>query len=188
MKSPDPGSIADAPGHVFWLFGLSGAGKTTLASLLAADLRQRGRAVLALDGDIMRAGLCTGLGFSEVDRTENLRRAAEVARLGLASNLCVVAAFITPLAAQRRLVSGLIGTERVSLVWVNAPLATCQSRDVKGLYARASNGAVPQMTGVGASFESPTESAFTLDTANQPVGASAALLRRFACSRLGLPD
>lgn len=187
MKSPEANRPVTAPGHVFWLFGLSGAGKTTLAGLLATELRQLGRPVLALDGDIMRAGLCTGLGFSDADRTENLRRAAEVARLGLASNLCVIAAFITPLEAQRQLVSGLVGTDRLSLIWINAPLATCRSRDVKGLYAGAQAGAVPQMTGLGSRFEPPALSALMIDTENQPASASAALLRHFACQRLGLP-
>jgi hypothetical protein len=91
-------------GHVFWLFGLSGAGKSTLAGRLIAQLRAEGRSVLALDGDIRRAGLCRGLGFSDSDRSENLRRAAEVARLGADSGLCVVASFITPLNTQRTLV------------------------------------------------------------------------------------
>jgi len=166
--------------HAFWLFGLSGAGKTTLASLLAAELRQRSIPLLMLDGDAMRAGLCRGLGFSEADRTENLRRSAEVARLGLASHLCVVAAFITPLESQRRMVQDLVGPDKVSLVWINAPLATCRARDVKGLYARAAAGTEMHMTGLGSRFEPPAACDLTLDTDTQLPEFSAQTLREYA--------
>ncbi len=171
-------------GHVFWIFGLSGAGKSTLADQLAAKLRRDGAAPLVLDGDILRAGLCRGLGFSDPDRAENLRRAAEVARLGVASGLPVVASFITPLEANRRAVVEIIGRARISLIHLNAPLAVCRSRDVKGLYARAQQGLVPQMTGVSSGFETPTDFDLQIDTSAESIAASAARLGEFAHARL----
>lgn len=152
-------------GYVFWLYGLSGAGKTTLANLMTDALRQRGIPVLALDGDGLRAGLCAGLGFTETGRTENLRRAAEVARLAVDSGLIVIASFITPLQEQRRLVSSIIGTDSLSLIFLHAPLATCQHRDVKGLYQQARSGQVGQMTGVTSPFEEPERADLVLETA-----------------------
>lgn len=175
-----------AAAHVFWLFGLSGAGKSTLAGRLAAGLRARAVPVLALDGDALRAGLCRGLGFSEEDRAENLRRAAEVARLALDSGLCVVASFITPAEAHRRLVAETVGADRLSLVWVDAPLDLCRARDVKGLYAGAAAGRVDRMTGLTAPFEPPARATLTLDTARRSADACAEELAAHARRTLGL--
>jgi adenylylsulfate kinase len=171
-------------GHVFWLFGLSGAGKSTLSSRLAADLRSQGVPVLTLDGDVLRSGLCQGVGFSDEERTENLRRAAETAKLGCDSGLQVVASFITPLARHRELIRTIIGPKRLSLIYVTAPLAICQQRDVKGLYAKAASGKLAQMTGVSSSFNVPDRSDLVIETAIEPVGTSAARLLEFACTRL----
>jgi len=172
-------------GHVFWLFGLSGAGKTTLAGTLADALRAAGRPVLALDGDALRAGLCQGLGFSDADRAENLRRAAEAARLGADSGLCVVAAFITPREAHRAAVARIVGRDRISWIHVDAPLDVCRRRDAKGLYARADAGQVAQMTGLTSAFEPPTSADFVVSTAVEKVTVSSARLLEFARARLG---
>ncbi|MDI1249074.1 MAG: adenylyl-sulfate kinase [Lacunisphaera sp.] len=180
---PAPGT----PGQIFWLFGLSGAGKSTLAAALIDDLRTRGIAVLALDGDALRAGLCRGLGFSDSDRAENLRRAAEAAKLGAASGLCVVASFITPLEAHRRLVADILGAENLSFIHVSAPLEVCRSRDTKGLYARAQAGQVAQMTGLSSAFEAPRRADLVIATAHEGIAASAAQLLRFARTRLAPP-
>ncbi len=174
-------------GHVFWIFGLSGAGKSTLATSLLKNLQARGLGVLALDGDVLRAGLCRELGFSDVDRTENLRRAAEVARIGADSGLCVVASFITPLNTQRSLVRKIVGEDRMSLVFADAPLAVCLQRDVKGLYARAQAGKLPQMTGFGSTFEAPGSADLILPTSGISPESSTGSLREFALARLGLP-
>lgn len=170
--------------HVFWLFGLSGAGKSTLATQLTAQLRKRGVPVLALDGDAVRSGLCQGLGFSDTDRSENLRRSAESAALALASDLCVVASFITPLETHRQLVTGIIGASRLSLVLLDAPLDTCRARDVKGLYAGATAGKVAQMTGLTSRFDKPASFALAIDTATQSAATSAAQLLEYAFQRL----
>lgn len=170
--------------HVFWLFGLSGAGKSTLAQTLANDLRQAGRGVLELDGDRLRSGLCRGLGFSPEDRAENLRRAAEVARLGVDSGLCVVAAFITPLSENRALVRSIVGRDALSFVFVDAPVEVCRQRDVKQLYAAAARGDVQKFTGVSASFEPAGDADLHVPSARESVGESAARLRAFAWGKL----
>lgn len=176
-----------ASGHVFWIFGLSGAGKSTLATALTLGLRSRGLPVLELDGDVLRHGLCQGLGFSDQDRMENLRRAAEVARLGAASGLHVVASFITPFEANRKVIRDIIGSARVSLILADAPLAICRQRDIKGLYAKAQAGQVPQMTGLGSSFESPVQPDLVLPTSTESPTESARKLCEFALTRLGSP-
>lgn len=175
LPSPHP--------HVFWLFGLSGAGKSTLANLLLEELRTRDIPVLALDGDTVRSGLCQGLGYSDADRAENLRRAAEAAKLGIQSGLCVVASFITPLESHRRLVAGILGPS-LSFIHVSAPLEVCRARDVKGLYAGAEAGKVARMTGISSGFEVPSRADFTLLTAQQSIETCGAQLAGFARGRL----
>ena len=173
-----------SPCPVFWLFGLSGAGKSTLANALIRDLRSRGRAVLALDGDELRGGLCAGLGFSDADRAENLRRAAEVAKLGSTSGQCVVASFITPLESHRQLVARILHRQNLSLILVDAPLAVCRERDTKGLYAQAGKGKVDQMTGLSSPFDAPAAANFVIHTAEESAAASSARLLTFALARL----
>lgn len=172
--------------HVIWLLGLSGAGKSTLAERLGAVLRDRGIPVLMLDGDTLRAGLCTGLGFSDADRSENLRRAAEAAKLGLQSRLCVVASFITPLELQRQQIAHIVGRENLSFVHLDAPLDVCRTRDVKGLYARSAAGGVKNMTGITSAFESPKHADLTLATSRDTADECAGKLLDFALRRLGV--
>ena len=173
-----------SPGYVFWLFGLSGAGKSTLAAGLAAKLRAGGRAVLSLDGDVLRGGLCRDLGFTEEGRAENLRRAAEAARLAVDSGINVVASFITPRETYRDAIRAIVGEANLALVFVDASLAVCRGRDVKGLYARAKAGKVKLMTGIASSFERPVLSDLALHTDRESVTASLKRLRNFALSRL----
>ncbi len=170
--------------HVFWICGLSSAGKSTLAAGLIKALRAADRPVLELDGDTLRHGLCFGLGFSDTDRAENLRRAAEVARLGLESGLCVVASFITPRESHREQARTLIGTNNFSLIWADAPLEVCRRRDVKGLYAKAQVGQIPQMTGISSSFEAPGCADLILSTGTTAPEESSRTLVQFAFNRL----
>ena len=189
-SGPDRPRIVKTRSHVFWLFGLSGAGKSTLADALSHDLfSQHGEKVLRLDGDRLRSGLSSGLGFSEADRTENLRRAAQVARLGIESGLVVVAAFITPQEIQRSTVESIVGAATLSFIHVDADLATCCRRDVKGLYASAAKGAVKQMTGVSAGFEQPViPPALRLRTGDESSEQSLTTLRAFVWMKLGLME
>lgn len=140
--------------------------------------------MLELDGDQLRLGLCSGLGFSDADRAENLRRAAEVARLATDSGLVVVASFITPREVNRATIEQIVGAERVRFVHLTAPLDVCRARDVKGLYAREASGAVPQFTGVSSKFEPPLRCHLKLDTALESSEVSATRLLAFARAEL----
>jgi len=148
---------------VVWLTGLSGAGKSTLAKGVHAACNARGMPALILDGDDIRAGLSQGLGFSKEDRTENIRRIAQVARLLCAQGVTALVAAVTPLREHRALARDIIG-EPFCEVFVDAPLSICEGRDVKGLYARARRGDIPQFTGVSDVYEPPLDPDLLIDT------------------------
>ena len=147
-----------------WLTGLSGAGKTSIALALAQALKAQGRAVTVLDGDQLRHGLNRDLGFTPADRHENIRRTAEVARLMNNAGLTVIAAFISPYRSDRATAATIIGAGNFIEVHVSTPLAVCEARDVKGLYAQARAGRIAQFTGISAPYEAPLDAALTLDT------------------------
>jgi bifunctional enzyme CysN/CysC len=157
---------AAANGHrggVLWLTGLSGAGKSSLAMPLLRGLADRGRQAYVLDGDNIRQGLNRDLGFRPEDRTENIRRVAEVARLMADAGLVVVVALISPLAADRAMARGIVG-EGFHEVYVKADLAACEARDPKGLYRKARQDKIREFTGVSAPYEPPTAPDLELDT------------------------
>ena len=158
------------PTRVVWLYGLPGAGKSTLADALACRLYDRTSQLARLDGDELRRGLCADLGFGAEDRAENLRRVAHVARLMSDANLFVVCSFITPLEADRRLVRSILG-DRMLDVFVDASLATCEARDPKGHYRRARAGEIPSFTGVSSPFERPAHPGLSLDSEHGSVPA-----------------
>ncbi len=157
---------------VIWIFGLPSSGKSTLAGGLAARLRGTGCPCLILDGDALRGGLCRGLGFTEEDRSENLRRAAEVALLAARSGIQVVVAMITPLASQRAMIDGVLHGVEVRWVWADCPVEVCRSRDVKGLYHRQQTGELTGLTGADGLFEPPGPEALRLDTESVSVADS----------------
>lgn len=140
-----------------WFTGLPAAGKTTLAVATGAVLRQRGLSVCLLDGDELRAGLCRDLGFSPVDREENMRRVAEMARLLNDQGVWVMVALVSPSVAGRETARQIIGAGRFVEVHVATPLAACQSRDPKGLYAQAKANPDLALTGVQAPYEPPLQ-------------------------------
>lgn len=141
--------------QVIWLYGLSGSGKSTLAAALERRLASEGFVVHVLDGDNLRTGLNRGLGFSDADRTENIRRAAEVAKLFVGAGVIVIASFITPLRAHRKLAREIIGTDDFLEVYVEASFEACRRRDPKGIYARAEAGNLTNFTGRDSTFEPP---------------------------------
>ncbi len=140
-----------------WLTGLPAAGKSTLAEGVASLLRDSGLAVCVLDGDVMRRGLNADLGFSEAGRDENVRRAAEVAKLLLDSGIIVVAALISPFRAARARAREIAGAGRFIEVFVDAPLEICHKRDPKGLYAKAQAGEISALTGIDSPYETPLD-------------------------------
>ncbi|HEY0288213.1 MAG TPA: adenylyl-sulfate kinase [Pseudomonas sp.] len=149
---------------VIWLTGLSGAGKSTIARHLKSKLADQGLGVVILDGDELRHGLCRDLGFSHEDRSENTRRVGEVARLFRDTGVCVIAALISPFAKDRTAVRELIG-DGFYEVFVNTPLAICEDRDSKGLYAKVRKGDIKQFTGLSSPYESPLAPDIHLDGA-----------------------
>jgi adenylylsulfate kinase len=149
---------------VYWFTGLSGAGKTTLSQRVESKLLSMGRACYLLDGDIMRSGLCKDLGFSTSDRTENLRRAAEAAKIFVDAGLICLAAFISPMNADRGMLRQIIGADHYHEIFVHCPLEVCEQRDPKGLYRLARQGIIKNFTGISAPYEIPTTSRLTVDT------------------------
>ena len=167
-----------------WLTGLSGAGKTSIALALGQALKAQGRAVALLDGDQLRHGLNRDLGFTPQDRHENIRRTAEVARLMNEVGLIVIAAFISPYRADRAMAADIIGAAHFIEVHVSTPLAVCEARDPKGLYARARAGQLAQFTGISAPYEAPLAAALTLDTGTLALDESVERLCRHLQQRL----
>lgn len=152
-------SYAITPGgscpRVIWFTGLSAAGKSTLADHLNPILRARGLNTCILDGDSVRTGLCRDLGFSDLDREENVRRVAEVAALIADAGLTVLVALISPSRASRHHARSIIGNERFVEVFVDVPLAVAEARDPKGLYRRARQGEIRGFTGIDSAYEVP---------------------------------
>ncbi len=163
-------------GVTVWLTGLSGSGKSTVAVAAEKALIDRGRAAYVLDGDNVRHGLNKNLGFSPEDRTENIRRIGEVAKLFTDAGVIVFTSFISPYRADRDLVREIHEAGRFVEVHVSAPLETCEQRDVKGLYQKARAGEIPEFTGISAPYEAPEKPELVLDTNDQSVEESTAQL------------
>lgn len=147
-----------------WLTGLSAAGKSTLAYALERALIDAGRACYVLDGDNVRHGLNRDLGFFSDDLSKNIRRIAEVAKLMNDAGLIVISAFISPIIADRSIAKAIIGANQFKEIYINTPLAACEARDPKGLYAQARAEKLSNFTGVSASYEAPLQPALSIDT------------------------
>lgn len=148
----------------YWITGLPAAGKTTLAKALKLSLEQSGVATALLDGDELRKGLCADLGLNDAHRTENIRRAGEVARLMVDAGLTVVCAFVSPFEKDRQRVRGLFAPGQFAEVYLSTSLLECARRDPKQLYARAKSGALTGLTGWDSPYEAPAHADFTFDT------------------------
>ena len=147
-------------GIMIWFTGLSGSGKSTLAIALEGELYKQGILCRILDGDNIRSGINNNLGFSEADRTENIRRIAEVSKLFVDCGIVTIAAFISPTHAIRRMASEIIGEDDFLEVYVSTPIEECERRDVKGLYAKARRGEIKEFTGISSPFEAPGTSVY----------------------------
>ena len=159
-------------GCTLWLTGLSGSGKSTIAVAAEKALNEMGRLTYILDGDNIRMGLNSNLGFSPDDRTENIRRIGEVSKLFTDAGLIVFSSFISPYRADRDAVRDIMGEGDFIEAWVQATVETCEGRDVKGLYKKARSGEIPEFTGISAPYEEPNEAELLLDTNKQSVDES----------------
>lgn len=162
-------------GGVIWFTGLSGSGKSTLAQELSVKLFERGVKVYVLDGDNVRSGLNSDLGFSASDRSENLRRIAEVAKLFADSGMIVITAFIAPYSKDRNLARKVVG-EFFHQVYINASLEKCEERDPKGLYAKARKGEIKHFTGIDDVYEEPEKMDIIIDAERLSIEESVLML------------
>jgi adenylylsulfate kinase len=161
---------------VLWLTGLSGAGKTTLARALEQHLFQQGKLIKVLDGDILRGGINSNLGFSLEDRIENIRRVAEITKLFADSGFIVIVAFISPTQAMRNYAKSIIGEALFYEIYLNASLSICETRDVKGLYKKARAGEITNFTGISSPYEVPTKPNLIIQTGLDTIEESLNLL------------
>lgn len=163
---------------VLWMTGLSGAGKSTVAYALKRKLQSENVLCEVLDGDFLRTGINAGLGFTEADRKENIRRTAEVAKLLCANNFIIICSLITPTGDLREIAKTILG-DKFKLVYISSSLETCKKRDVKGLYQKALRGEIPNFTGVSAPFDVPAKPDLVVDTQNQSENQSVEALYGF---------
>ena len=166
-------------GTTVWFTGLSGSGKSTVAVAAEAELVKRGRLAYVLDGDNVRHGLNKNLGFSPEDRTENIRRIGEVAKLFTDSGVIVFTSFISPYRADRDQARELFDAGDFLEVYIEADVETCEGRDPKGLYKKARAGEIPEFTGISAPYEEPEKPELVVSTGNQTVEESVAEVVRF---------
>lgn len=169
---------------VIWLTGLSGSGKSTIAKSLEEKLHEQGFLVAVLDGDNVRAGINKNLGFSEEDRKENIRRIAEVARLFLQVGVVTICCFVSPTEEIRSLAKSIIGADDFLDVFINTPIEVCESRDVKGLYAKARKGEIKDLTGVNAPFEIPVNPSLKVNTNQKQVEENVKEIMDFVLAKI----
>lgn len=155
-----------------WFTGLSGAGKSTLAHAVEEELHRRGCRTFVFDGDNVRHGLCSDLGFSLEDRSENIRRIGEMAKLFIEAGVIALTAFISPLRIDRDRVRRLIGDADYIEVYVKCPVEICEGRDVKGIYKKARAGLIKNFTGISSPYEEPEHPDVVVETASETLGES----------------
>jgi adenylyl-sulfate kinase len=155
----------DTKAVTIWLTGLSGSGKTTLANAMAEKFRFGDRPPYIIDGDVLRTGLCADLKFSDQDRSENIRRAAELAKILNSAGIWVIAALISPFEKDRKNAGNIIGNNNFFEVYISTPMKVCEARDVKGLYAAARNGHIKEFTGISSPYQPPLDSVLEINTA-----------------------
>lgn len=172
--------------HVFWLTGLSGSGKSTIANSVERELFRYKVFTQILDGDNIRSGICNNLSFSLEDRRENIRRISEVSKLYVDSGIVTICSFISPTRTMRNMAKEIIGSEDFSEVYIRASLETCENRDVKGLYKKARNGQIKGFTGIDSPYEEPLSAALVLDSEKSNLKECTKELFQFITSRVRL--
>jgi adenylylsulfate kinase len=189
LHRQDKENLLGQRGLVVWLCGLSGSGKSTIANAAERVLHQQGRFTTILDGDNLRTGLNSNLGFSDEDRLENIRRISEVAKVFVSQGVITFVSAITPRGELRDLARGLLGNDLFE-VYIKASYEACEQRDVKGLYAKAARGEIAHFTGKDGSFEPPQNPDLVLDTETTTIEDAAfelleAIREKIASNRQG---
>lgn len=172
------------PSFILWFTGLSGSGKSTIANVVEQELFKKGLKTYTLDGDNIRSGINKGLGFSEEDRHENLRRIAEVGKLFVDAGIITIGAFVSPLEKDRKLVKDIIGKQDFVEIFVNTSLAECERRDVKGLYKKARAGEIKNFTGINAPYESPQNPDILIETEKESIEEAVKKVINFVKNKL----
>ena len=186
MTRADKENLLGQRGLLVWFTGLSGSGKSTVAMGLERELHARGILCRILDGDNVRAGINNNLGFSAEDRTENIRRIAEVGKLFVQTGVVTLACFVSPTREIRQMASDIVGADDFVEVFVSTPIKECERRDVKGLYARARRGEVKDFTGISAPFEAPLSPALDIDTSVMPLEKSVDAVLQLVLQKVSL--
>ncbi|MDC1373431.1 adenylyl-sulfate kinase [Flavobacteriaceae bacterium] len=165
--------------YLLWFTGLSGSGKSTLANLVEMELHKKGLSTYILDGDNIRQGINKDLSFAPQDRSENIRRIAEISNLMLDAGVITLAAFVSPYLKDREAVKQIVGPDKFIEIYVNTSLKACESRDVKGLYKKARAGEIKNMTGISAPYQAPTHPDLEIITDGQTIQESVAVIMQF---------
>jgi len=165
--------------YLLWFTGLSGSGKSTLANLVEMELHKKGLSTYILDGDNIRQGINKDLSFSPQDRSENIRRIAEISNLMLDAGVVTLAAFVSPYKKDREVVKQIVGSDNVIEIYVNTSLEACELRDTKGLYKKARAGEIKNMTGISAPYEAPVNPDIEVVTDGKTIQESVAVIMQF---------
>jgi adenylylsulfate kinase len=184
LKRHDKENLLKQKGLAIWMCGLSGSGKSTIANAAERVLHQQGRFTIILDGDNLRTGLNANLSFTDEDRLENIRRIAELTKILVSNGVIVFISAITPRGDLRDLARGIVGEEDLFEVFVKASFEICETRDVKGLYAKAARGEIKNFTGKDNSFEEPLSPDLILDTESLSIEEAAIELVEGIVSRV----
>ena len=179
LQRTDKEKLLGQKGIAIWFTGLSGSGKTTIAIALEKELNAKGLLTQILDGDNIRTGINNNLGFSDTDRSENIRRIAEVTKLFVNCGIITICCFVSPTEEIRNNAKSIIGENDFIEVFVNTPLEVCEQRDVKGLYAKARKGEIKDFTGINAPFEAPVKPSIEIknETVEESVGRILELIK-----------
>jgi adenylylsulfate kinase len=170
--------------YLLWFTGLSGSGKSTLSNLVEVALHNKGLSTYILDGDNIRQGINKDLTFAPEDRSENIRRIAEISNLMLDAGVLTLAAFVSPYLKDREEVKQIVGTDNFIEIYVNTSLEECERRDVKGLYKKARTGEIKNMTGISAPYEAPIKPGLEVVTDGQPIEESVKTILKFINKKL----
>ena len=184
VTKEDRNKLNNHNSFLLWFTGLSGSGKSTLANLVEVELYKKGISTYSLDGDNIRQGINKDLSFAPKDRTENIRRIAEIGNLMVNAGVVTLAAFVSPYIKDRENIRSIVGEENFIEIYINTSLQECERRDVKGLYKKARAGEIKNMTGISAPYEAPINPDLEIITDNQTIEASVKTILDYIIEKL----